>query len=291
MITVIIPTYNRGTTVIKSIQSVQNQTYENWELIIVDDGSTDNTETTVSPYLTDKRIRYIKKDNGGPGSARNLGMKHAKDDLISFLDSDDQYHPTFLERSFKVMEQLAPNYGFIWTGVRFCMSNGQYQNHIWNPSFETSKAALNQFLVKRKIGTGHGITIRKNILEDVGFFDKNMRAVEDTEFFIRILKIYNCYSVDDILVDVARSDDDRLNVPNIKKVDAFKHILEKHKDVIPINSKPYHNFNFQILSIYAKLGMNTTAFKYSIDLMIQSKNLKFPILAIVYFLKYGYKKN
>ncbi len=89
LISVILPTYNRGYIVERAIKSVLNQTYKNLELIIVDDGSTDNTEEIVKS-IEDKRIIFLKhKKNKGASSARNTGIKNSKGEYISFIDSDD----------------------------------------------------------------------------------------------------------------------------------------------------------------------------------------------------------
>jgi len=91
MFTIVIPCFNRANKIAAALDSVLNQTYEHFECIVVDDGSTDNTESIVSLYLQDSRIQYIKKSNGGPASARNVGIIRAKYPYIAFLDSDDTW--------------------------------------------------------------------------------------------------------------------------------------------------------------------------------------------------------
>ena len=109
---IITPTYNRAHTIERAIKSMQNQTYNNWEMIIVDDGSTDNTEEILKPYLkNDKRIKYIKaKQNGGVGKARNLGFENISSDSewIGFLDSDDIFVENALELMVKKIKEF-PN--------------------------------------------------------------------------------------------------------------------------------------------------------------------------------------
>ena len=101
---IITPTYNRAHTIERAIKSLKSQTYKNWEMIISDDGSTDNTEEILKPYLeSDKRIKYFKYDeNGGVGKARNFGLKNISDvtDWIGFLDSDD----VFVENALELMK-------------------------------------------------------------------------------------------------------------------------------------------------------------------------------------------
>ena len=94
---VIIPTYNRADTIQASIKSVLNQTFENHELIVVDDGGTDNTEKIVTGFQ-DNRIKYIYQPNSGVSQARNTGAAHARGRYLLFLDSDDSFTPQYLEK-------------------------------------------------------------------------------------------------------------------------------------------------------------------------------------------------
>lgn len=96
MISVIIPTYNRANLIDRAIESVLAQTYEKWELILVDDGSTDNTEESIQKYLEDPRIKYVKKTNSGGAHSRNVGVENATGNYVTFLDSDDEALPDWL---------------------------------------------------------------------------------------------------------------------------------------------------------------------------------------------------
>jgi glycosyltransferase involved in cell wall biosynthesis len=107
---IITPTYNRAHTIERAIKSLQNQSYSNWEMIIVDDGSIDNTEEIIKQYFNkDKRIKYIRlKRNGGVGKARNVGIKNISpdSDWIGFLDSDDELLPNAFELMKKKIEEF-----------------------------------------------------------------------------------------------------------------------------------------------------------------------------------------
>ena len=98
LISVVIPAYNAGQFLDKTLESVLSQTYENWECIIVNDGSTDNTESVVKKWCEkDARFRYFYKENSGASDTRNLGIKEARGEYIAFLDADDLYMPNFLK--------------------------------------------------------------------------------------------------------------------------------------------------------------------------------------------------
>lgn len=114
LVSIIMPSYNTGTYIKETIQSVLNQTYEHWELIIVDDCSTDHTDEVVLPFLKDQRIRYIKNEkNSGPAVSRNRALREAKGKWIAFLDSDDLWMSEKLEKQIRFMEKN--NYSFSYT--------------------------------------------------------------------------------------------------------------------------------------------------------------------------------
>jgi len=123
-VSIIIPTYNRAHLIERSIRSILNQTYEDFELLIVDDGSTDNTKEVVEG-IVDARIRYIScATNGGAAKARNVGIAEAKYDYIAFQDSDDEWHPDKLEKQMKVMETASPDTGLVYCEYHYNGLNG-----------------------------------------------------------------------------------------------------------------------------------------------------------------------
>lgn len=114
LVSIIMPSYNTANYISKSINSVMNQSYKNWELIIVDDCSTDSTDEIVKKFLKDKRIRYFKNDkNSGAAISRNKALREAKGRWIAFLDSDDLWVPEKLEKQINFMEKN--NYSFTYT--------------------------------------------------------------------------------------------------------------------------------------------------------------------------------
>lgn len=113
LVSIIMPSYNTANYIEASIESVRHQTYENWELIIVDDCSTDNTDEVVRPFLTDGRIRYLKNEqNSGAAVSRNQALREAKGKWIAFLDSDDLWLPEKLEKQVAFMEQNGYHFSY-----------------------------------------------------------------------------------------------------------------------------------------------------------------------------------
>ena len=113
LVSIVMPSYNTANYIEASIESVRHQTYENWELIIVDDCSTDNTDEVVRPFLTDGRIRYLKNEqNSGAAISRNRALREAKGRWIAFLDSDDLWLPEKLEKQVSFMEENGYHFSY-----------------------------------------------------------------------------------------------------------------------------------------------------------------------------------
>ncbi len=128
LVSIITPSYNTAQYIGETIRSVQAQTYTNWELIIVDDCSTDNTDEIIGEYLTDTRIRYLKNpQNSGAAISRNYALREAKGKWIAFLDSDDVWLPEKLEKQLAFM--VKNDYKFTYTDYRICL-NGEWMPYI-----------------------------------------------------------------------------------------------------------------------------------------------------------------
>ena len=105
LVSIITPAYNAKRFIEETIKSVQNQTYKNWEMLIIDDGSKDETGDVVKKFLDDKRIKYFKQENAGSGAARNNGIRRAKGNYICLLDADDTWNKDFLEEQIKLLNE------------------------------------------------------------------------------------------------------------------------------------------------------------------------------------------
>jgi glycosyltransferase involved in cell wall biosynthesis len=159
-VSIIMPTHNRANYITEAIESIQKQTYQNWELIIVDDGSEDNTEAIIST-LSDCRICYYKEGRIGMEKTRNKGLEKAKGDLIGFMDSDDLWVATKLEKQVKAFENypeasfcLAGGYEFREAGVPlvyfYKQKEGVKFGDLFVPFFKSEVAATMPTLLFRK---------------------------------------------------------------------------------------------------------------------------------------------
>ena len=185
MISVIMPAYNTAAYIAESIESVLQQTEQELELIIVDDGSEDNLRETIEPYLVkDKRIRFIRQDNQGVSAARTRGMDLAQGEYLAFLDGDDLWNPAFLHTAKEAIQQ--GNHAFVYAETEMFMADGQ-RSRTSAPcvsgrldAFITSWNELrlpfhiSGVLLKREILTGYAIQFERGmaISEDIGFFMK-----------------------------------------------------------------------------------------------------------------------
>lgn len=181
---IIIPTYNRANLIGLTIDSVLNQSYTNFEIIIVDDGSTDNTEEIIK-RINHQKITYLKKENTERGAARNFGIDHAIGEYITFIDSDDLLYPDYFLNAFKYICDFSfPP--FFHLGYEVRSANGKIIFKADNvPSDET------RFLVKGNLLSCMGIFINKNIIEEFKFNeDRNLAGSEDWELWMRITAKY-----------------------------------------------------------------------------------------------------
>lgn len=143
LVSIIMPSYNTGQYIAESIQSVRNQTYTNWELIIVDDCSTDNTDDVINQYLINERIHYIKNDkNSGAAVSRNRALREANGRWIAFLDSDDLWMPDKLKRQIDFMEKNG--YSFTYTNYEEIDVSGKKTGvHVSGPKKITKTGMFN----------------------------------------------------------------------------------------------------------------------------------------------------
>lgn len=201
-VSVIIPTYNCEKYLPETIESVLNQTYQDFEIIIADDGSTDNTKSIVSDY-TNKftgKILYCYQDNNGPAAARNKGIKKAKGEYIAFLDSDDLWLTNRLEEGVKALDSN-PDIGLAHANIAFISED---KTLIDIPRRKKKLLSgdifINLFLRKAHISCPT-VIIKKQCVEKVGLFDENPQCVgvEDRDLWLRIAKEYKILYSDKVL--------------------------------------------------------------------------------------------
>ena len=226
-VSVIIPTYNRAHLVGRAIQSVLNQTYHDFELIIVDDGSTDNTEDIIKKFQEqDKRVKYIRHEkNRGGSAARNTGIKNAKGEYIAFQDSDDEWLPKKLKNQMEVFKDAPLEVGVVYTGF-LRIENGK-KNYIPSSWVIKKEGNINKELLKGNFVTTQSIVAREKCFEKVGMFDENLPRLQDWELVIRLSKYYNFKCIDEPLL-VSYYTSDSISANNDALIKAIELIITKH---------------------------------------------------------------
>ena len=211
-ISIIIPTYNRAHTIIDSIKSVLNQTIKNLEIIVVDDGSIDNTKEKIDK-IKDKRLRYIKLDNNTGGSnARNIGIKNANGQYISFQDSDDIFYPEKLERQFKNMINEKSDFDFCKINVIY---NSTYSYIIPNEMQEKSilkGEIINELISRGNFISTQSILIKSKIMKE-HLFDPQMPRLQDYDMILSMISKVKISYTKEVLADLRLQNDSLTHSP------------------------------------------------------------------------------
>ena len=203
-VSVIIPTYNRALTLGRAVQSVLDQTFSDFELLVIDDGSTDETPEAMASY-EDPRIQYLYlPQNSGVAHARNYGIKQARAELIAFLDSDDEWLPTKLERQTAYFaESEQGDLGLVFSAAEICNSAGKVIGSL-KPPFE--HGFLNHPFEKivTKLFVGNFIWIGtammwKGCFEQLGWFAEDLSGSDEYEYWLRVAGAYRMAYVPAIL--------------------------------------------------------------------------------------------
>jgi glycosyltransferase involved in cell wall biosynthesis len=231
-VSVIIPTYNRSDLLSRAIRSVLNQTYRNFELIIVDDGSTDNTKQIVGEYQKkDKRIIYIwEKNSGGPAKPKNTGIQNSKGKYIAFLDDDDEWLSKKLEKQIKLFKISDKNLGFIGCNAIIINELDKKICDCHKVMNKKNKRAFNSLLEDNIIHSASSIIVKKKVLNNVGFFDENFKYADDWDLWLRISKFYAFSSIPDNLYKYRVHGKNTMKSINLKEdIKVWENFYNKHK--------------------------------------------------------------
>lgn len=210
LVSIILPNYNKALYLSETIVSVINQTHQNWELIIIDDNSTDNSTEIISKYLNDKRVRLIiNEQNKGANFSRNIGLRKAKGKYIVFLDADDLLEHTCLENRLKQTNKYSDGNLFVFAMGVFTKSIGD-DKRKWIPD---TKRPLCDFLAHKLPWQTMQPIWKKEFLMKLGDFDESFDRMQDVELHTRALlqPSVKLYQFPDILDCYYRIDEERKN--------------------------------------------------------------------------------
>jgi len=240
MISVIIPTYNRGRLIRRSVESVLAQTWNDLEVIIVDDGSTDDTFQVVQG-MEDARVRYLRMPrNSGASAARNYGVQNAKGHLIAFQDSDDQWLPEKLETQMRHFEQSGADVVFC-AFERYAV-NGDFSQVTPGPEIAPGKVTHEQLLYENFISTQTILGKKACFLDEP--FDETIPALDDWEIMLRIARKYYVFYGADVLVRLFEQSDS-LTGNSAKGRKAIDSIWKMHYADIQANDRTMLHLLYQ----------------------------------------------
>ncbi len=194
-VSVIIPAYNKAELTVKTVESVLQQTYKDIEIIVVDDGSTDDTKQRLLAY--GDRITYVYKQNGGACSARNLGISLAKGDYIGLLDCDDLYLPNKIELSVQYLEDH-PDVGFIYSAAYFIDKEGVILSTYSHPRGRKSGWIFKDLIVQNFI-CNSTVVVRKICFDKLGVFDESVFSPADWDMWLRLSEKYKAGYIEEPL--------------------------------------------------------------------------------------------
>ncbi len=186
-VSVIIPTYNRAQYIAQAVDSVLAQSYKDYEIVIVDDGSTDNTREVIEGYST---VRYIAQSNRGEAGARNTGIRNTTGEYLAFLDADDTFLPAMLETQVALLES-DPDVAVAYSDVNLSDERGQVRGRLSSviPGGKVSGHVF-EALVRGNFLTVNSVLVRRAVLKRVGLFEETIRTFPDWDLWLRIAAEY-----------------------------------------------------------------------------------------------------
>jgi glycosyltransferase involved in cell wall biosynthesis len=240
IVSVVIPTYNRAHLICGALDSVRDQSYRPIEVVVVDDGSSDNTAEVVMHWYdtleTDSglSLNYLQQENTGGNAARNAGILAARGRYVAFLDSDDRWHSDKLTRQCEILDK-DNRVGAIYCGVQHVdLSSGQ----VIEPATRDYPVGelLGRLLVRDITAPTSTYLIRREVFDAVGLFDETLKARQDWDMWIRVGARYHIGAVPMALVDYCEHGGPRTASDPQREIVAYKTIMEKYASLRAVQS-------------------------------------------------------
>lgn len=255
-VSIICPTFNgacRG-YLRDSIESALAQNFKNYELVIIDDGSTDDTRKECERYLKDPKVNYIFQQNGGPAKARNTGIEASSGEFICFLDDDDLWKPNKLQRQVQFIDnQLANfrNWGMVFTWAELIDARG---NIIGYRGHRQEGAIYKSLFFENIIDATSSVLVKRGVFDKVGLFDEAHKQCEDWDMWLKIAKNYYIFPIKEYLVQY-REHKGRLSSRNEEAFYYEKAVLKKALSAAPPEINP--------VDVYASSYINRSVAYFS----------------------------
>ncbi len=254
-VSVIIPTFNRAHIICDSIDSILRQTYKDFEIVVVDDGSTDDTEHVLAAY--GDKIQYIKVSHVGSSEARNIALRQVDGEYVAFLDSDDLWYPEKLEKQMALIESDS-RIGIVHSFSEIIDNQGSTLDKETGERLNFHYSALKRgyhysAMARQCILWPSTIVVRKACFDEFGLFDPRVEAMEDWDFYLRVALKYEFKIVPEILTQF-RFHDSRRSLKEFTEGrvnTCLKHLdLLEQNPGLPFVKKSVENLNLNLVEAY-----------------------------------------
>lgn len=243
LVSIIIPTYNAEDYIKEAVDSTLRQIYKNIEVIVVDDGSTDNTRNVLEPYIVAGKIRYIYQNNKGLAGARNTGIKNSKGVYIALLDADDLFLPEKIAEQVKVLETNR-DFGVCYSDIlHFTDSEPR---RFYHHRYRYPSGDIFEELLHRQFINPLAVIARREIFEKYGYFDENLRRSEDWDLWLKLARAeVKFYYLDKPLAHYRVR-----TVGNLSSIESEPEMKEKNLEVFSrlgksLNEREWRKYKFE----------------------------------------------
>jgi GT2 family glycosyltransferase len=235
-VSVIVPTYNTSQYIAETLDSVFAQTFEDYEVIVINDGSPDTPELekALQPYRD--RILYLKQENRGPSAARNLGIRHSRGEFLAFLDSDDAWAPQYLTEQMRLIEQ-SPGLDAVYSDVRRFSTTGEALKTFMETCPSKGPVTFESLMTGRCQPCASFMLVRGKAVLEAGHFDENFRRSEDYDLWLRILHQEGKISYQKRVLGRALVRHDSLSSSGVEMSRAAMQVLKKLEGTLELSPR------------------------------------------------------
>jgi len=286
---VIIPTYNSATKLKRALLSLLDQTFKNFEVIVCDDGSTDNTKKIVGDFNNILNISYAYNEHwGGPAKPRNNGIRLAKSEYIAFLDSDDWWYPKKLD----IIKKNTSNYDFLFHDLDIYTPKGKKIFKKVKGRYLRRPVFIDLMLNENAIITS-SVVVRKEILDKVGgFSEDNLKCVEDFDLWLKISRLTERFNYINESLGGYWIENTSVSIASDKIADTLTYVYNHFSTYLNDKNKREASFilNYLIGKTYFKIGKyNDAAANFALS--IKSRKFKYKIRSLAWFLLIIFRPN
>ncbi len=284
-VSIVIPTYKRSAILKRSLKSVLAQTFQNYEVLVVDDCSGDDSETVVKDF-GDRRIRYLKhQTNKGGSAARNTGVREATGEYVAFLDSDDEWLPNKLEKQLALFSNIDESYCAVYTGFICVAADGVAGQKILRIH---NGDVFNDLLVCNFMSTLSTLIVKREVLEKISGLDERLKSCQDWDLYLRISKVCKVACCEEYLVRYHIDKKDKARISNNRKSIVQGHELIREKfandyETLPQAYRVRHAN--EMANMYTLAADFRKSASYLLEAFLITKNPRYLVLVGISFFR------